>query len=128
MIEEYLTPGEKDALTAACDCYVSLHRAEGFGFTMAEAMYLGKPVIATGYSGNLDFMTAENSYLVDYEPSRSATTPRHTRPTASGPSPTSSTPPSSCARSSTTGRRRSSEGAGAPPRSARPTRARRPER
>ena len=34
---------------------------------MAEAMYLGKPVIATGYSGNLDFMTAENSLLVDYE-------------------------------------------------------------
>ncbi len=34
---------------------------------MAEAMYLGKPVIATGYSGNLDFMTGENSYLVDYE-------------------------------------------------------------
>jgi glycosyltransferase involved in cell wall biosynthesis len=33
---------------------------------MAEAMLLGKPTIATGYSGNLDFMTAENSYLVDY--------------------------------------------------------------
>jgi hypothetical protein len=46
---------------------VSLHRSEGFGLTMAEAMYLGKPVIATAYSGNLDFMTDENSYLVDYE-------------------------------------------------------------
>ncbi len=34
---------------------------------MAEAMLLGKPVIATGYSGNVDFMTPENSYLVDYE-------------------------------------------------------------
>ena len=52
---------------AACDCYVSLHRAEGFGLTMAEAMAIGKPVIATGYSGNVDFMNAENSYLVDYE-------------------------------------------------------------
>ena len=52
---------------AACDCYVSLHRSEGFGLTMAEAMAIGKPVIATGYSGNLDFMNAENSYLVDYE-------------------------------------------------------------
>ena len=54
-------------MLAACDCYVSLHRSEGFGLTPAEAMYLGKPVIATGYSGNLDYMTPENSYLVDYE-------------------------------------------------------------
>jgi glycosyltransferase involved in cell wall biosynthesis len=66
VIDRYLDPGEKDALTASCDCYVSLHRAEGFGLTMAEAMFLGKPVIATGYSGNLDFMTPENSLLVDY--------------------------------------------------------------
>ena len=51
---------------ASCDCYVSLHRAEGFGLTMAEAMAIGKPVIGTGYSGNVDFMTSENSYLVDY--------------------------------------------------------------
>ncbi len=49
-----------------CDCYVSLHRSEGFGLTIAEAMALGKPVIATGYSGNLDFMTSENSFLVDH--------------------------------------------------------------
>jgi glycosyltransferase involved in cell wall biosynthesis len=63
----YLSPAEKDTLTALCDCYVSLHRSEGFGFTMAEAMYLGKPVIATGYSGNLDFMDAENSLLVEHE-------------------------------------------------------------
>ena len=55
------------ALTASCDCYVSLHRSEGFGLTMAEAMSHGKPVIATGYGGNLDFMTQENSYLVPYE-------------------------------------------------------------
>lgn len=58
---------ERDGLMAACDCYVSLHRSEGFGLTMAEAMALGKPVIGTGYSGNVDFMDAENSYLVDYE-------------------------------------------------------------
>jgi len=50
----------------ACDCYVSLHRSEGFGLTMAEAMQCGKPVIATGYSGNVDFMTSETSYLVPY--------------------------------------------------------------
>jgi glycosyltransferase involved in cell wall biosynthesis len=45
---------------------VSLHRAEGFGLTLAEAMAIGKPAIATGYSGNVDFMNSENSYLVDY--------------------------------------------------------------
>ncbi|MBV8914479.1 MAG: glycosyltransferase [Acetobacteraceae bacterium] len=65
--EGYLLPGEKNQLIAACDCYVSLHRAEGFGLTLAEAMYFARPVIATGYSGNLDFMTPENSYLVDYD-------------------------------------------------------------
>ncbi len=67
VIDRYVDPHIKNALTAACDCYVSLHRSEGFGLTMAEAMYQGKPVIATGYSGNMDFMTASNSYLVDYE-------------------------------------------------------------
>jgi SAM-dependent methyltransferase len=51
---------------AGCDCYVSLHRSEGFGNTLAEAMYLGKPVIATGYSGNMEFMTPQNSYPVEY--------------------------------------------------------------
>ncbi|MBA2432387.1 MAG: glycosyltransferase [Chthoniobacterales bacterium] len=49
-----------------CDCYISLHRSEGYGFTMAEAMALGKPVIGTGYSGNVDFMNESNSFLVDY--------------------------------------------------------------
>lgn len=53
-------------LLSLCDAYVSLHRAEGFGLTLAEAMALEKPVIATGYSGNLDFMTRENSYLVNH--------------------------------------------------------------
>ena len=52
------------------DCYVSLHRAEGFGLTLGESMALGKPVIATGFSANLDFMTAENSYLVRHEETR----------------------------------------------------------
>ena len=49
------------------DCYVSLHRAEGLGFGMAEAMFLGKPVIATNYSGNLEFMSKNNSLLVKYK-------------------------------------------------------------
>ncbi|MGA2320219.1 MAG: glycosyltransferase family 4 protein [Solirubrobacteraceae bacterium] len=66
VLDRSLSGEELAGLMAACDCYVSLHRAEGFGLTMAEAMAIGKPVIGTGYSGNVDFMTAENSYLVDY--------------------------------------------------------------
>jgi glycosyltransferase involved in cell wall biosynthesis len=66
LIGQRLSARERDGLTHAADCYVSLHRAEGFGYTMAESMWAGKPVIATGYSGNLDYMTRENSYLVDY--------------------------------------------------------------
>ncbi|HTW27533.1 MAG TPA: glycosyltransferase family 4 protein [Acetobacteraceae bacterium] len=53
-------------LVSLCDCFVSLHRSEGFGRGPAEAMLLGKPVIATDYSGNVDFMDAANSLLVDY--------------------------------------------------------------
>ncbi len=64
----YLSREEKHALTQACDAYVSLHRSEGFGLTIAEAMYFGKPVIATGWSGNMDFMTPANSYPVDVTP------------------------------------------------------------
>jgi glycosyltransferase involved in cell wall biosynthesis len=67
VIDRSLTAAERDRLMAGCDCYVSLHRAEGFGLTLAEAMAIGKPVIGTAYSGNLDFMNAQNSYLVDYE-------------------------------------------------------------
>ncbi len=66
VIDRSLGGEEMQSLMAACDCYVSLHRSEGFGLTLAEAMSIGKPVIATGYSGNVDFMSWENSYLVDY--------------------------------------------------------------
>ncbi|MDH4482519.1 MAG: glycosyltransferase [Rhodoferax sp.] len=54
-------------LINTCDAYVSLHRAEGFGRTMAEALLLGKPVVATNYSGNVDFIDAESDFLVDYK-------------------------------------------------------------
>jgi glycosyltransferase involved in cell wall biosynthesis len=57
---------EIDALLEASDAYVSLHRSEGFGLTLVEAMARAKPVIATGYGGNTDFMTARNSYLVNH--------------------------------------------------------------
>lgn len=66
LINRSVSRAEVDALFAACDTYVSLHRAEGYGATLAEAMLHQKPVIATAYSGNVDFMTPENSYPVPY--------------------------------------------------------------
>lgn len=53
-------------LMAATDAYVSLHRSEGTGLTLSDAMGRAKPVIATGWSGNTDFMNVANSYPVDY--------------------------------------------------------------
>ena len=66
LIDAILSEGETTALLSACDCYVSLHRSEGFGLPIAEAMSLGKPVIVTAYSGNMDFTTPSNSLLVKY--------------------------------------------------------------
>ncbi|MGK2938019.1 MAG: glycosyltransferase family 4 protein [Solirubrobacteraceae bacterium] len=60
----YAERAEMDALVQRSDAVVSLHRAEGFGFTPAEAMAQGRPVIATRYSGNLEYMTDDNSLLV----------------------------------------------------------------
>jgi glycosyltransferase involved in cell wall biosynthesis len=59
-----LSVADNHALIAASDLVLSLHRSEGFGLVLAESMLLGKPVIATGWSGNLDFMDADNSALV----------------------------------------------------------------
>lgn len=66
LIEETLDRPDVLGLINACDAYVSLHRGEGFGRTLAEAMLYGKPVIATNYSGNVDFMMKGLSYPVDY--------------------------------------------------------------
>ena len=66
LIDRVMDDQEIKSLVNVCDCFISLHRAEGFGRGLAEAMYLGKPVIATGYSGNLDFMNPANACLVDY--------------------------------------------------------------
>jgi glycosyltransferase involved in cell wall biosynthesis len=65
--DAYLAPEQHSALLTLCDAYVSLHRSEGFGMDMAKAMGLGKPVVATGYSGNLEFMDDATAYLVDYD-------------------------------------------------------------
>jgi glycosyltransferase involved in cell wall biosynthesis len=67
LIKENMDQDKVKSLYIASDCYVSLHRSEGFGITMAESMGFGKPTIATGYSGNMDFMTPENSCLVKYK-------------------------------------------------------------
>lgn len=62
----HLARTEASALFACADAYVSLHRSEGFGLGAAEAMALGKPVVATGYSGNTDFMSERDACLVDF--------------------------------------------------------------
>ena len=61
-----LSTADNHALIAASDIVLSLHRCEGFGLVPAEAMLLAKPVIATAWSGNVDFMDADNAALVGY--------------------------------------------------------------
>ena len=67
LIEDYLNRPEILGLIRTCDCYISLHRSEGLGLTIMEAMAFGKPVIATAYSGNLDFTNWNNCFLVKYK-------------------------------------------------------------
>ncbi|HEX2784562.1 MAG TPA: glycosyltransferase, partial [Ilumatobacteraceae bacterium] len=65
--DETLERADQMALVASADCMISLHRSEGLGLHLAEAMWLGTPTIATRYSGNLDFMNDENSLLIEAE-------------------------------------------------------------
>ena len=67
VVDRFVTDQQRVNLINRCDAYVSLHRSEGFGLTLGEAMALGKPVIGTGFGGNTDFMTHANAWLVDYE-------------------------------------------------------------
>ena len=66
LMTDWLTGAQMSALIGSADILLSLHRSEGFGLLPAQAMALGKAVVATGWSGNLDFMTTGNSMLVDY--------------------------------------------------------------
>ena len=65
LMDRLVDDAEMAALLEGADCLVSLHRAEGFGYHLIEAMRLGTPVVATGYSGNLDFCTPQTAWLVD---------------------------------------------------------------
>ena len=67
IINETLPYDQLLLLKAGCDCYVSLHRSEGWGFGMIEAMHLGVAVLATGYSGNMEFCSADTAWLVGYK-------------------------------------------------------------
>jgi glycosyltransferase involved in cell wall biosynthesis len=67
LLTETLSRADILALESACDCFVSLHRSEGFGLAVAESMLLGKPVIATDWSATAEFVTAENGFPVRAE-------------------------------------------------------------
>jgi glycosyltransferase involved in cell wall biosynthesis len=66
LIDQYLPAEDNQRLLASCDAYASLHRSEGFGIGMAEAMLRGKPVVATAYGGNTDFLSEETGFPVSY--------------------------------------------------------------
>ena len=67
VLDEVLNRADTNALISLCDCFVSLHRAEGFGLVGAESMSLGKPVIQTGWSGNMDYMNWPGAAAVAYK-------------------------------------------------------------
>lgn len=68
VIDQTMDRGAVLGLINACDAYVSLHRSEGFGRTLAEAMLFGKPVIATDFSGNTDFLNQNTGFPVEWHP------------------------------------------------------------
>lgn len=67
IVSERLNRQDTIDFMACCDAYISLHRSEGFGRVIAEAMALGQPVVATNFSGNVDFCDPETAFLVDGE-------------------------------------------------------------
>ncbi|HEX3728735.1 MAG TPA: glycosyltransferase [Opitutaceae bacterium] len=81
LLTETLSRADTYALEAACDCLVSLHRAEGFGFVVAEAMFLGKPVISTEWSATAEYVSAANGVPV---PARTVVLEKNHGPYAKG--------------------------------------------
>ncbi|HEY3606909.1 MAG TPA: FkbM family methyltransferase [Pseudonocardiaceae bacterium] len=67
LLEQYLDADEVGALFTRADCYLSLHRSEGFGLTVAEAMIRGLPVIATDYGGSAEVLTPDTGWPVGYD-------------------------------------------------------------
>jgi glycosyltransferase involved in cell wall biosynthesis len=67
IVSERLSRQDSTDFMACCDAYISLHRSEGFGRVIAEAMALGQPVVATNFSGNVDFCETDTAFLVDGE-------------------------------------------------------------
>ncbi|MBD9491400.1 glycosyltransferase [Ensifer sp. ENS11] len=67
IINETYSPQHQRELLCSCDCFVSLHRSEGLGIDILDALASGIPVVATAYSGNMDVCTDKNSWLVDYD-------------------------------------------------------------
>ena len=66
LMTESLSAADMATLTASCDIVLSLHRSEGYGLLLAEAIWLGKPTVATGWSANVEFMDPASSQVVDY--------------------------------------------------------------
>jgi glycosyltransferase involved in cell wall biosynthesis len=66
VLRQTMEPDELAGLVTTADCYVSPHRSEGFGLTVAEAMASGLPVIATDYSGTVDFLSSEVGFPLRY--------------------------------------------------------------
>lgn len=68
LVDQHWSRADVLGLIESSDLYASLHRSEGFGLTIAEAMLLDTPALVTAWSGNVDFCNEENSFLVNYKP------------------------------------------------------------
>ena len=79
LIDKIITTNEIRNLVRCCDCFISLHRSEGFGRGPAEAMFFGKPTIATGWSGNMEYMNDKVAFPIRYtlQPVKEGEYPQH---------------------------------------------------
>ncbi len=67
VVDGFTSRNELQALMSRYNAYISLHRSEGWGLTLAETMALGLPVIATAYSGNVEFMDETVAWMIPFE-------------------------------------------------------------